>query len=136
MVCYRVYFVSVRNILIAQGILKILGTNVHKNVTKCHAQQRGPSTFKVNASLRGQNVTWYVAGCILCSVYNFFMNQVILRLLGTDVYNNKMCYAQHPDRPLPQRSWSHLEVKAWNGMLQGMILSRANKMSLVNCPHT
>jgi hypothetical protein len=84
----------VHNFLIHEHILEILGRNVNKNETMCHAQKK-TIAYKVKIKVRGQSLTYSVTGYILRQVHNFFLDQGILKLFSTGVYKNKMmCPAQ------------------------------------------
>jgi hypothetical protein len=63
---------------IHEGILKVLGTNIHNNETMCQPQ-------KPVSNLQGDGNSWrpniYILfiGYILCPVHNFFIDKGILK---------------------------------------------------------
>jgi hypothetical protein len=68
-------------------------------------------TFKVKVALSDKRSTLSIRGYLWCPFYNFFINQWILKLLGTNVDNNKtMCHAQHPDHYL----WCQGQSLTWS----------------------
>jgi hypothetical protein len=63
-------------------------------------------TSKVKVTCRGQRFTLSAIRYIMCPVYNFFIDQGILKILCTNNHNNKtICQAQNMGPYLPGHTW-------------------------------
>jgi hypothetical protein len=70
---------------------------MYTKIRQCIMRNNQSPTFNINFTVGGQRLTYSVISYFLCPVHTFFVDQGIMKLLGTNVYNYKMCRAQHPD---------------------------------------